>query len=70
MGKQQNHGGESFTFKPGGKHTFLASIPSTLAGNRFSGVVTGGCLKMIHKISILIIFEALNSVGNMETFLN
>ena len=44
MGKQQKHDGESaLNSNLAGKHIFLAGLPFTLAGQRFSGVVTGGC---------------------------
>ena len=43
-GKQQKQGGESaINSKLAGKHIFLAGHPFTLAGQSFSGVVTGGC---------------------------
>ena len=44
-GKQQKQGRESaLNSNLAGKHIFLAGRPFTLAGQRFSGVVTGGCL--------------------------
>ena len=44
-GKQQKQGGESaINSNMAGKHIFLAGHPFTLAGQSFSGVVTGGCL--------------------------
>ena len=45
MGKQQKQGRESaLNTNLAGKHIFLAGRPFTLAGQRFSGVVIGGCL--------------------------
>ena len=42
-GKQQKQGEESvLTSNLAGKHIFLAGHSFTLAGKRFSGVVTGG----------------------------
>ena len=42
-GKQQKQGGESASNSNlAGKHIFLAGHPFTLAGQCFSGVVTGG----------------------------
>ena len=43
MGKQQKQGGEN-ALNLARKHIFLAGHPFTLAGQDFSGVVTGGCL--------------------------
>ena len=43
-GKQQNQGRETlYAQNVAGKQVFLAGHPSTLAGQCFSGVVTGGC---------------------------
>ena len=43
-GKQQKQGGESgLNSNLAGKHIFLAGHPFTLAGQRFSWVVNGGC---------------------------
>ena len=45
-GKQQKQGGESaLNSNLAGKHIFLAGHPFTSAGQRFSGVVTGGCVQ-------------------------
>ena len=42
-GNSRKHGGESFQFQTWrGKQIFSAGLPSTLAGQCFSGVVTGG----------------------------
>ena len=44
-GKQQNQGGETlYAQNVAGKRVFLVGHPSTLAGQCFSGVVTGGYL--------------------------
>ena len=43
-GKQQNQGGESaLNSNLVAKEIFLAGHPFTLVGQRFSGLVTGGC---------------------------
>ena len=43
-GKQSKQGGgNALNSNLAGKHTFLAGHTFTLAGQRFSGVVTGGC---------------------------
>ena len=39
--------GKAFNFKLSGKTSFLGGLPSTLAGQCFSGVVTGGCLRVL-----------------------
>ena len=45
MEKQRKQGGESAeNSNLAGKRIFLAGHPFTLAGQRFSGVVTGGCI--------------------------
>ena len=55
MGKQQKQGGESaLNSNLAGKHIFLVGLPFTLAGQCFSGIVTGGggCFVASDKTSI------------------